>query len=103
MQFERAHLINDVCVIKRPPTPLSYHHSYVNAYARVQRQVCDDTNDILFVMWTNIVYYGPNCFCTLLYAHTRATIKSERGSFILPLNVFPIDHCSKDVINNLKA
>lgn len=70
MQFERTRLINGVCVEKRtPPPPIP--HTYSHAHARPHRQVRYDTNDILFVMWTNIMYYGPNCFCTLLCAHTH--------------------------------
>lgn len=64
MQFERTHLINDVGVIKRSPPPIHATHTHT--------RVGDDIKDILFVMRTNIMYYGPNCFCTLLYAHTRA-------------------------------
>lgn len=71
MQFERTHLINGVCVIKHPhPTPPP--HFLAPAQARAHRQVWDDTKDILFVMRTNIMYYGLNCFCTLLYAHAHA-------------------------------
>lgn len=40
------------------------------------------------------------CF-TRTHAHTRTD--DRQICFIFPLNVFPIDHCSKDVINNLKA
>lgn len=109
-QFERTRLINGVCVIKRPPPPPPPPSPHLltctrppRTRTRAHRQVWNDTKCILFVMRTNIMYYGPNCFCTLLHAHARAPIKSESGCFILPLNVFPIDHCSKDVINNLKA
>lgn len=117
-QFGPAHSINSVWMIKRPPPhthtppppphrPPRFTHLIARTRACTQASFGDDTNDILFVMWTDIMYYGTNCFCAMLYArtlsHTHTHIKSERGCFILPLNVFPIDHCSKDVINNLKA
>lgn len=93
------------CVWWAPPSRRS--HSYSHAHARANSRVWDDTNDILFVIWTNIMYYGPNCFCTLLCAHTRTGDHQIWTRllylFFSPLNVFPIDHCSKDVINNLKA
>lgn len=39
------------------------------------------------------------------FTHTRTHTRTDDRQicFIFPLNVFPIDHCSKDVINNLKA
>jgi len=105
IQFERAHLINGVLCDKEVPStqhlPARAHaltctrHGHIGAHGQVQNGI----KDILFVIPTNIMHYAPNCFCTLLYA----PIKSECCCFILPLNVFPIDHCTKDVINNLKA
>lgn len=96
LQFGCTLLINDAS---------RRSHSYSHAHARANSRVWDDTNDILFVIWTNIMYYGPNCFCTLLCAHTRTGDHQiwTRLLYFFPLNVFPIDHCSKDVINNLKA
>lgn len=103
-QSEDTCLINGVCVIKRPPPPPPPSPVFL-PYVHTDAHTCKfaTTQNILFVMRTNIMYYGRNCFCALLCARARAPIKSESGCFILPLNVFPIDHCSKDVINNLKA
>ena len=93
-----------IVIKKKKKDPLHLPNALSRTYLRARATgKFRMTKDVPFVMRTNIMYYAPNCFCILLYARTRAPIKSECCCFILPLNVFPIDHCTKDVINNLRA
>ena len=105
MQFERTYLINGVCVIKRPllslslSLPPSTHARAADTHVHAAK--FGETTQKISYLSRGLI----SCIMDLIvFAHcSRAPIRSERGCFILPLNVFPIDHCSKDVINNLRA
>lgn len=92
LRHERGHLIDGVWMILNR----SRRTHVQTAMFGMARAISYLSYRLILCIMVLTVF--AQCFT---HAHTRTD--DRQICFIFPVNVFPIDHCSKDVINNLKA